>query len=353
MAKKVILLILVAVIGTAYAQRDKIKRFFKEDTRTINSSEVRLLFRSDPTLIELIDVLVDNSIVQDEKIVRNFVKDNSIDTTQFAAGKYIILSQTQLSALINGFVKAENGHGQAEVKVNVIFNRCKDIYDIGGNISKCILADSTEIVDYIYAQSTLDKYHFTEEQIPALFLPGDYKMYFDTDAAAFVAEMAKEFKIFWNEERMQKIQTIGLKTQSQVVTLASIVYAEQSKLAEEWPVIAGLYLNRINKGMLLQSDPTFKFCWGRELDGVQILLDKHKKRDCPYNTYIYTGLPPGPIQITPSKVVDAVLNPDENDFIFMCAKPEYSGKHNFTKSLSKHSANASIFQKWIREEQKN
>lgn len=352
MVKKVILLLFIVAGFFAYSNKDRIMRMFKNDTRTVNSSEVKLLFKEDPSLTYLIDVLLENSIVKEAKLIRDFVNENNIDTTQFAAGKYIILSQTQLSDLVKGFVKGVSGHGKAEVKVNVIFNRCQDIYDIGSNISKCIIADSAEIVDCIYSDETLNKYHFTREQIPALFLPGDYQMYFDTDAEAFVAEMATVFKEFWNEDRKQALNLIGLKSPSQATTLASIVYAEQSKVPEEWPIIAKLYLNRLDVGMKLQSDPTFKFCWGRELDGVQRLLNSHRERDCPYNTYLYTGLPPGPIQITPSKVIDAVLHPEDVNYIFMCAKPEYSGKHNFTASGRQHSINASAFQKWIAAEQK-
>ena len=352
MVKKVILLLFIVAGIVAYSNKERIMRMFKNDTRTVNTSEVKLLFREDPTLTELMELLINKSIIKEAKGVDDYIQENSIDTTQFAAGKYIILSQTQLSDLVNGFVKGENGHGNAEVKVNVVFNRCRDIYDIGSNISKCIKADSTEIVDCIYSAETLDKYHFTREQIPALFLPGDYQMYFDTDAKAFVAEMAVIFKEFWNGDRKQALISIGLKTPSQATTLASIVYAEQSKVPEEWPIIAKLYLNRIDKGIKLQSDPTFKFCWGRELDGVQRLLNRHKERDCPYNTYIYNGLPPGPIQITPPNVIDAVLHPADVNYIFMCAKPEYSGKHNFTSSGRQHSINASAFQKWIAAEQK-
>jgi UPF0755 protein len=107
-------------------------------------------------------------------------------------------------------------------------------------------------------------------------------------------------------------------------------------------------LNRIKKGIPLQSDPTFKFCWGHELDDVQILTHKHRDIDCPYNTYKIRGLPPGPICVTPAKVVDAVLNRADVDYIYMCAKPDYSGQHNFAVSDAQHVKNAKAYQKWIR-----
>src|SRR5690606_37752980 len=113
----------------------------------------------------------------------------------------------------------------------------------------------------------------------------------------------------------------------------------------EWPIIARLYLNRISQGIRLQSDPTFKFCWGDQLRGTQRLLARHRDVDCPYNTYKIDGLPPGPICIVPAKVIDAVLNPADVDYIFMCAKPDYSGEHSFTSSGDEHVKNARAYQK--------
>ena len=122
---------------------------FGEDTRTINKSEVKLLFREDPTLDALVNVLLENGVIASDKNFREYIVENDIDASNFAAGKYLIFSQTQLDDLITGFLKNEEGNGNAEVKVNVVFNRCKTIEDIGANISQCILADSASIVDFI------------------------------------------------------------------------------------------------------------------------------------------------------------------------------------------------------------
>lgn len=353
MVKKLILFIFIlCAVGFGYINRSKIKALFKEDTRTINRNEVKLLFQEDPTFLELKSVLIDKGILENDKSIESFVEKNKIDTTKFAAGKYIILSQTQLSSLVNGFVKNENGHGNAELKVNVDFNNCRFISDIGKNISKCIKADSASIVSYILNANTLKHYGFSEEQIPALFIPKRYKMYYDTDAEEFVAEMAREFKVFWNKERLMKMKQIGLTAPSRVTTLASIVYSEQSKKSEEWNIIAGLYLNRLNKRMKLESDPTFKFCWGTELDHVQRLLYVHRDIDCAYNTYLYSGLPPGPICLVPQEVIDAVLNPTKTKYLFMCGKPG-GGGHNFAETNSGHEKNVRIYKKWLKEYMKN
>ena len=347
MRKLIVALIVLGICVFTILNIDRIKGVFSEDTRTVNNVEVKLLFREAPSEDVLIQTLLDEGIIDSDQHVKKYISDNSVDPDNYAAGKYIILSGTQLSTLINGFQKNEFGHGNSEVKVNVVFNRCKTIEDIGMNIGKCILADSASIVEFIKSPATLDKYKFTEQQIPAMFLPKTYEMYFDTDAEAFVQFMAEQFKAFWTEERKEKINQVGLSYPSQVATVASIVYSEQSKMSEEWPTIASVYLNRIRKGMKLESDPTFKFCWGDELEGVERLLNVHKEIDCPYNTYIYAGIPPGPICVVPEEVIDAVLNPESTKYIFMCGKPGGSG-HNFAVTNAEHERNASAYRKWLK-----
>lgn len=352
MGKKGIVIILVALIGIGgYMGRHKIKSLFSNTSRTENGMEVKFLFREDPSATELAKALVKEGVLSNEKQFFDAAAENSIDTNSFAAGKYIILTGTTFGNLIDGFVKDENGHGKAEKKVRVLFNRCEVIADIGSNISKCILADSASIVDYILDENTLKKYGFTAEQVPALFIPKEYQMYFDTDAAQFVEIMAAEFRAYWTAERRQKLKNIGLTSPSQAVTLASIVYMEQSRVPEEWPTIAKLYLNRIERGIPLQADPTFKFCWPDRLKGIERLLDVHRDKDCPYNTYIYRGIPPGPICLPPYKVVDAVLNPADVSYIFLCG--DGTGHHNFATTNAEHNRNVATYRKWLKEYLKN
>ena len=352
MGKKIgiALIIIIGIVG--YLNKNRILRYFQVESRTINSVEAKILFSSQPTLSELIKKLVIEGVIENGDEVRSYSIENNIDTTDFAAGKFIILSGTKISDLVIGFTKNEEGQGKAEVKVNVVFNRCKTVEDVASSISKCIAADSISLVETIQSQEILTKYGFMIEQIPALFLPEDYQMYFDTDAKAFVAFMAERFKEFWTADRYVKLKSVGLKSPSEAVTIASIVYSEQSRMSEEWPIIAKLYLNRVKQGIRLQSDPTFKFCWGDKLDGVERLLNKHKKIDCPYNTYLYDGLPPGPICIPPAKVIDAVLNPSDDNYIFMCGKPGGVG-HNFAVTNAQHERNVAEYRIWLKEYLKN
>jgi UPF0755 protein len=219
-------------------------------------------------------------------------------------------------------------------------------------VEKCIMVDSVKLVSYLSDAETLNKFGFTPEQLPALFMPNSYSMFYDTDEKQFVERMAQEFRNFWTPDRKNKLTKMGFSSPSQLATLASIVYSEQSIHSSEWSTIAGLYLNRLKKGMLLQSDPTFKFCWEEKLNGVERLLREHRSVDCAYNTYKVKGLPPGPICMTSEKVLDAVLNYEQHDYLFMCAKPDFSYTHNFESSDVQHMRNARKYQVWLANELK-
>ena len=149
-----------------------------------------------------------------------------------------------------------------------------------------------------------------------------------------------------DKKRKEKASKMEL-TKVEVSTLASIVQSEQMNHSEEWPVIAGLYFNRLQKGIKLQSDPTVVYAWGDF--SIKRVYFKHLKIDSKYNTYKFKGLPPGPIRIPDLKVIDAVLNYKKHDYIFMCAKPEFSGKHSFAKTNSEHQKNAKKYQSFLNE----
>jgi UPF0755 protein len=317
------------------------------------NTEVKDFYIKLPTqLDELADQLLLTGIIDDKEAFMKVGNYKEMNELNIATGKYQIQPKTEYRNLLNGFKLNAAGNGNAEVEVEVTFNNCRDLNQLAGKVSQSIYVDSAELIQFLTNKKTLGKYGFTVQQFPAMFLPNTYRMFYDTDEAEFTERMAAEFRAFWNEERMAKLKAIGLKSPSQGVTLASIVYSEQSRHADEWPIIAGLYLNRIKKGIKLQSDPTFKFCWGDDLKGVQRLLNIHREIDCAYNTYKIQGLPPGPICIPPAQVVDAVLNRSEVNYIFMCAKPDYSGRHNFAVSDRDHVNNAKAFQTWLAAELK-
>ena len=154
--------------------------------------------------------------------------------------------------------------------------------------------------------------------------------------------MLKEYSVFWNSKRKEKAEYINLSSY-EVSILASIVEKEQSIRIDERKKIAGLYLNRLRRGMRLESDPTLIFALGDF--SIKRVLNKDKKVDSPYNTYMYLGLPPGPICIPSINAIDAVLNAESHDFIFMCAKEDFSGYHNFAITYKQHLRNARKYQR--------
>ena len=176
--------------------------------------------------------------------------------------------------------------------------------------------------------------------LPALFIPNTYEVYWNLSVDELLARFEREYTAYWNAERKQKAADLGL-TPIQVATLASIVDEETAVNAEK-PIVAGLYLNRLTRGMLLQADPTVKFATGDPT--LRRILNKHLTTDSPYNTYLYKGLPPGPIRIPSMAALEAVLNPARHNYLYMCAKEDFSGTHNFATTLAAHNANARRYQ---------
>jgi UPF0755 protein len=174
-----------------------------------------------------------------------------------------------------------------------------------------------------------------------IFIANTYEVYWTEDAEGLIDRMYDEHERFWNKNRLEKAEAINLNT-IEVYTLASIVYAETKK-RDEAPVVAGLYINRLNRKMPLESDPTLIFSKGDFT--IRRVLNEDKKVDSPYNTYQRKGLPPGPINMPPLAWIDAVLNYDDHNYIFMCAKEDFSGYHNFARTNREHERNAAKYRR--------
>ena len=208
------------------------------------------------------------------------------------------------------------------------------------NVARQLMIDSTEVAVLFNDTAYIHSIGYSKETLPALFIPNTYEVYWDMSAEDFMKRMQKEHKAYWNEERMQKAQAIGL-TPVEVATLASIVEEETANQAEK-PMVAGLYINRLKKGMLLQADPTVKF--SMQDFGLKRILYKHLEVDSPYNTYKHAGLPPGPIRVPSYQGLESVLNYTKHNYLYMCAKEDFSGTHNFAVNSAQHAANARKYQ---------
>ena len=208
------------------------------------------------------------------------------------------------------------------------------------NIARQLMIDSTEVAKLIADTAYIHRIGYTKETLPALFIPNTYEVYWNLSAEDFMQRMLKENKAFWNEKRTKQAEAIGL-TPIEVATLASIVEEETANQAEK-PVVAGLYINRLHKGMLLQADPTVKFSMGNF--ELRRILYRHLEVDSPYNTYKYAGLPPGPIRVPSYQGLESVLNYTKHNYLYMCAKEDFSGTHNFAVTSAQHAANARKYQ---------
>ena len=207
-------------------------------------------------------------------------------------------------------------------------------------ISRQMMVDSASVAQALDSAEFLASYGFTPENVFAMFLPDTYQMYWTASVTDIFDRMKKEYDAFWTPERQEKAAAQRL-TPLQVSVVASIVSGETLK-DFEYPLIAGVYLNRYRKGMRLQADPTVAFCFDYEPDRI---LKKHLTVDSPYNTYKYAGLPPAPINVPPKACLDAVLNPSDHRYIYFCASPDFDGTHRFAVSYNDHLKNARAFQK--------
>lgn len=250
-------------------------------------------------------------------------------------GRYLLVDEMSNNEVVNML------RGGSQTPVKVTFNNMRDVPMLAGRIGSQIEADSLSIVEYLNDGNHLDQLGFNAQTIPALFLPNTYEFYWNTNAEKFVEKMKGEYDKYWNAERLDKAKAIGLSP-VQVSILASIVDKETNK-TDEMPKIAGVYLNRLRSGWLLQADPTLVFAVGDfELKRV---LNVHKEVESPFNTYKYAGLPPGPICIPSLHSINAVLNAEKHNYYYFCAKDDFSGYHVFAKTLTEHNRNAQRYQR--------
>jgi UPF0755 protein len=222
--------------------------------------------------------------------------------------------------------------------VMVVFNNIRTKEELASEISRYIEADSLSILE-LFNPETIGYYGFTPETFSGMFIPNSYEFYWTTSAREFADRMKQEYDRFWNEERMKKAANIGM-TPDQVATLASIVQEESNKISEKARV-AGVYINRLGKGMLLQADPTVKFAVGDVT--LRRILNRHLETISPYNTYLYPGLPPGPITFPEISSLDAVLNFEKHNYLYFCAREDFSGFHNFARTNAEHERNAAKY----------
>lgn len=228
----------------------------------------------------------------------------------------------------------------AQTPVNLTLPSVRTVGKLLKTVSHQLMTDSSNLARLLMDSTYCAQIGYSTETLPCLFIPNTYEVYWTMTPEAFVKRMQKEHDRFWNEERKAKAQSIGL-TPEEVATLASIVEEETANNAEK-PMVAGLYMNRLHAEMPLQADPTVKFAL--QDFGLRRILHAHLETESPYNTYKHTGLPPGPIRIPSIQGIESVLNYTRHNYLYMCAKEDFSGTHNFAATFTQHLANARKYQ---------
>ncbi len=254
-------------------------------------------------------------------------------------GRYEV---TTSNGALSVFRKLKNG---LQTPVNLTIPSVRTIDKLAESVSKKMEFSKEELLEALSNDSVCRKYGYNTQTIACMFIPETYSIYWNTSVEKFLDKMNKESQRFWNFERKNEAKAMGLN-EVQVITLASIVDEETANDAEK-PMIAGMYYNRLKTDMPLQADPTVKFALGK-FELKRIYHDM-LQTDSPYNTYKYKGLPPGPIRIPSVAGIEAVLNHVHHDYLYMCAKEDFSGTHNFAKTYAEHKQNAAKYTKALNE----
>jgi len=232
--------------------------------------------------------------------------------------------------------------------VQITFNNVRLIPDLAEKITRNLDMAPEEFEAALINFAITNEFGFNKDNVLTMFIPNTYEVYFNIAPQALIKRMHAEYEKFWTDDRKEKAKKVGL-SQIEVSILAAIVQAETVK-ADEAATIAGLYLNRLKKGIALQADPTLVYAVGDF--SLKRVLDEHKQIDSPYNTYRNPGLPPGPINLPEINSIDAVLNYVPSDYYYMCAREDFSGYHNFTNSYKEHMNNAIRYQRALTIEQR-
>ncbi len=309
-------------------------RIFLEPSVKIPQDKATIYIPGKSSYEQVIDSLTANLHVGNQKLLR-WVAERKKYPILVKPGRYVIDKDLSYNALID---QLRSGR---QSPVDVTFNNIRTLNDLAGKVGATIEADSAEIIAFLSDPANYLKDGFREETIIAVFIPNTYEFFWNTSASQFYDRMLREYKIFWNEKRMAQAREKNLDP-IEVSILASIIDDEVTK-ADEKPRIAGVYLNRLRRGIPLQACPTIKFA----LNDFTItrVLTKHLSIESPYNTYRYNGFPPGPIGCPSIQGINAVLGAEEHDFLYFAAKADFSGYHNFSRTLSEHNRYAAEYQR--------
>lgn len=336
MKKKLsILLFFLVIIGLA-GFIFTYKLLFADNINDSPSEKYRILYISTgSTYMDVLNTLTNQHILKDINTFKLVGKKVHYET-HIRPGRYLLYNNMSNLSIVR---KLRSG---LQDPVKITFNNIQNKIHLAERISTQIEASKTDLLNEFNNKTFLDSLHLTEESFPTIFLANTYEFYWNTSARQFIDRMLKEYNKFWNTERRNKAKIIGL-TPTEVTILASIVQKESNQ-TDDYPIIAGVYLNRMKIGMPLQADPTVLFALNK-LGISRRVRSADLRIDSPYNTYINKGLPPGPICLPELKSIDQTLDAEEHNYIYFCAREDFSGYSNFASTWEQHKENARRYQK--------
>lgn len=306
--------------------------FFTENILVEKGDEI-ILIEEDMNFKDLQDIVYDRRIVND-MLSFSFVAKIMGYQDNMKPGLYLMRKDMTNPQAVRMLRAGE------QIPTVTTFNNVRLKTDLAGKITDNLQADSVKFLALLNKDSLLNAYGFNQDNILSMFIPNSYEVYYTVSEQRLFDKMHTEYERFWNEERRSKAEAIGLSP-TEVSALASIVQAESIQ-SDEQPKIAGVYLNRLERGMPLQADPALVYAVGDFT--IKRVLNIHKQVESPYNLYKYRGLPPGPINLPEIAAIDAVLNPEQHSYLYFCAKPDFSGYHSFATNLRQHNNNARAYQ---------
>lgn len=309
-------------------------RILKPNANTRDEESLYFHIPTGSDYSDVLNILVSENIIKDTASF-NWVALKKNYPNHIKPGRYRISGNMNNNEIVN-ILRSGN-----QEPVKLIINSTRSPEKLASVVSSQIEADSAEIMKLLRDPEYLNEFNLTPETATGIIIPNTYEFYWNTNADKFIRRMETEYQKFWNDSRTRKAEQIGL-TPKEVITLASIV-DEETLMKDEEPKIAGVYINRLKKPMRLQACPTIKFVTGDW--SMTRVLDKYLFIDSPYNTYRHDGLPPGPITIPSISSIDAVLNYEHHDYLYFAAKEDFSGYHNFAKTLAQHNRNADLYQR--------
>lgn len=307
--------------------------FFSPNALIDKDEPAYVLIPRNATFKQVTDSLLQNNILNDV-VTFSFIAKVSGYQDEIKPGRYKIepkMNNRELVALLASGRQAP---------VRLTFNNIRTKEELAEKVTRNLEINPGDFYAILTDSSYIAKFDFEQETVMSMFIPNTYEVYWNVTAESLFDRMHKEYTKFWNEEREQRMTALNLN-RKEVATLASIVQAETQQ-ADERPRVAGVYLNRLETGMPLQADPTLVYA--HQDFGLKRVLNVHKEIDSPYNTYKYAGLPPGPINLPDISAIDAVLQYEDHQYYYFCAKDDFSGYHAFAANYEEHLRNARRYQ---------